>query len=182
MRQLVPQCDIVLENFRPGTLEGWGLSWEELHAHPDWQFPSPPFPSFIEIMNGFKNLVARHSSTTFIGAHVGCYAENLEWVGQMLGVCPNYFIDISARFGELGRQPYTARKFFIQYQDRILYGSDMGPDLEVYRLNYRLLETDDEYFNYNPGDIPLQGRWFVYGLSLPDDVLRKVYRENAKKV
>jgi predicted TIM-barrel fold metal-dependent hydrolase len=100
----------------------------------------------------------------------------------MLDACPNYYVDVSARFGELGRQPYTARKFFIQYQDRILYGSDMGPDLDVYRLNYRLLETDDEYFNYNPGDIPWQGRWSVYGLSLPDDVLRKVYWENAKKV
>jgi predicted TIM-barrel fold metal-dependent hydrolase len=156
--------------------------WEEIGAHPDWAFPSPPFPPFMEIMNGFKNLVSCHSSTTFIGAHVGCYAENLEWVGQMLDVCPNYYVDISARFGELGRQPYTARKFFIQYQDRILYGSDMGPDLDVYRLNYRLLETDDEYFNYNPGDIPLQGRWFVYGLSLPDDVLKKVYCVNAERI
>ncbi len=137
--------------------------WEEIGQHPDWAFPSPPFPPFMEIMNGFKNLVARHSSTTFIGAHVGCYAENLEWVGQMLDACPNYYVDISARFGELGRQPYTARKFFIQYQDRILYGSDMGPDLDVYRLNYRLLETDDEYFNYNPGDVPQQGRWHVHG-------------------
>jgi len=156
--------------------------WEEIGSHPDWAFPSPPFPQFMEIMTGFKNLVARHSSTTFIGAHVGCYAENLAWVGKMLDVCPNYYIDISARFGELGRQPYTARKFFIQYQDRILYGSDMGPDLDAYRLNYRLLETEDEYFNYNPGDIPLQGRWFVYGLSLPDEVLKKIYNENAKKV
>jgi predicted TIM-barrel fold metal-dependent hydrolase len=156
--------------------------WEEIGAHPDWAFTSPPFPSFMEIMNGFKNLVARHPSTTFIGAHVGCYAENLEWVGRMLDACPNYYVDISARFGELGRQPYTARKFFIQYQDRILYGSDMGPDLDVYHLNYRLLETDDEYFNYNPGDVPLQGRWFVYGLSLPDDVLKKIYNENARKV
>ncbi|CAG1009151.1 hypothetical protein ANAEL_03767 [Anaerolineales bacterium] len=156
--------------------------WEELGAHPDWAFPSPPFPPFMEIINGFKTLVTRHSSTTFIGAHAGCYAENLEWVGRMLDACPNYYVDISARFGELGRQPYTAQKFFIQYQDRILYGSDMGPDLDVYRLNYRLLETDDEYFNYNPGGIPLQGRWFVYGLSLPDDVLKKIYSENARKV
>ena len=58
----------------------------------------------------------------------------------------------------------------------------MGPDLDVYRSNYRLLETDDEYFNYNPGDVPQQGRWFVYGLYLPDDVLQKIYNENAKKV
>lgn len=156
--------------------------WEEIGQHPDWAFPSPPFPTFMEILNGFKNLVSRHSSTTFIGAHVGCYAENLEWVGRMLDACPNYYVDISARFGELGRQPYTARKFFLQYQDRILYGSDMGPDLDVYRLNYRLLETDDEYFNYNPGDIPQQGRWHVNGLFLPNEVLEKVYRKNAQNV
>ena len=156
--------------------------WEELGNHPDWAFTSPPFPPFMEIMNGFKNLVMRHKNTTFIGAHVGCYGENLGWVGQMLDDCPNYAIDISARLGELGRQPYSARKFLIKYQDRILFGSDMGPDLEAYRLNYRFLETDDEYFNYNTGEIPNQGRWYVDGMYLPDDVLKKIYRTNAMKV
>ncbi len=156
--------------------------WEELGEHPDWAFTSPPFPSFMEILNAFKNLVTRHSSTVFIGAHMGCYGENLAWVGQMLEDCPNYYIDISARLGELGRQPYTARKFFIQYQDRILFGSDMGPDLDAYRLYYRFLETDDEYFNYNTSEVPAQGRWYVGGLYLPDDVLKKVYAENARRV
>ena len=156
--------------------------WEEIQVHPDWAFTSPPFPPFMEIMNGLKSLVTRHFSTVFIGAHVGCYGENLGWVGQMLEDCPNYYIDISARLGELGRQPYTARKFFIQYQDRILFGSDMSPDLDEYRLYYRLLESDDEYFNYNTGDVPGQGRWYAYGLYLPDGVLKKVYSENAKHV
>jgi predicted TIM-barrel fold metal-dependent hydrolase len=156
--------------------------WEELGEHPDWAFTSPPFPSFMEIIRGLKNLVTRHPATRFIGAHVGCYGENLGWVGQMLDECPNYFIDISARLGELGRQPYTARKFFVQYQDRVLFGSDMGPDLDAYRLYYRFLETDDEYFNYNTSEVPGQGRWYVCGLYLPDDVLQKVYYENAKHV
>jgi predicted TIM-barrel fold metal-dependent hydrolase len=156
--------------------------WEELGEHPDWAFTSPPFPPFTEIVNGLKNLVTRHPSTVFIGAHVGCYGENLGWVGQMLDECPNYYIDISARLGELGRQPYTARKFFIRYQDRILFGSDMGPDLDAYRLYYRFLETDDEYFNYNTSEVPGQGRWYVCGLYLPDDVLEKVYRTNAMRV
>jgi predicted TIM-barrel fold metal-dependent hydrolase len=156
--------------------------WEELGRHPDWAFTSPPFPLFMHIMNGFKNVVMRHKNTTFIGAHVGCYGENLAWVGQMLDDCPNYYIDISARLGELGRQPYTARKFFIQFQDRILFGSDTGPDLDEYRLYYRFLETDDEYFNYNASDVPVQGRWYVCGLYLPENVLKKVYRENAKRV
>lgn len=156
--------------------------WEEIGEHPDWAFTSPPFPSFMHIMNGLKNLVTRHRNTTFIGAHVGCYGENLAWVGQMLDDCPNYYIDISARLGELGRQPYTARKFFIQYQDRILFGSDMSPDLDAYHLYYRFLETDDEYFNYNTSEVPGQGRWYVCGLHLPDDVLKKVYSENAGNV
>lgn len=156
--------------------------WEEIGANPDWAFTSPPFPPFLEILNGFKSLVMRHASTTFIGAHVGCYAENLGWVSQMLDDCPNYHVDISARIGELGRQPYSARRFFIRYADRILFGLDGGPDVDGYRLTYRFLETDDEYFNYNTGDIPMQGRWYAYGLYLPDDVLQKVYRDNAMKV
>ncbi len=156
--------------------------WEELHAHPDWRFPSPPFPPFLFIVEALANLVSRHPITTFIGAHVGCYAENLEWVGQLLDRCPNFYVDIGARIGELGRQPYTARRFFMKYADRILFGTDAGPDLDTYRLYYRFLETDDEYFNYNTGDVPLQGRWHVYGLYLPDDVLDKVYRRNAERV
>jgi predicted TIM-barrel fold metal-dependent hydrolase len=156
--------------------------WEEIGAHADWAFTSPPFPPFMQIMNDFFNLVKRHRDTTFIGAHVGCYAENLNWVGQMLEACTNYYIDISARLGELGRQPYTARKFFIQYQDRILFGSDMSPHLGAYRLYYRFLETDDEYFNYSTSDVPGQGRWYVHGLYLPDDVLKKIYSENARRV
>jgi predicted TIM-barrel fold metal-dependent hydrolase len=156
--------------------------WEELSNHPDWVFTSPPFPSFISILQGFYNLVMRNPGTTFIGAHVGCYAENLAWVGKMLDDCPNYYVDISARFGELGRQPYSARKFFIKYQDRILYGSDMGPDVEAYRLSYRFLETDDEYFNDNAGEVPQQGRWHVHGLFLPDDILEKVYHRNAQRI
>lgn len=153
--------------------------WEELGAHPDWAFTSPPFPPFMHILTALRNLVQRHPRTTFIGAHVGCYAENLKWVGDMLDQCPNYFIDISARLGELGRQPYTTRNFLIQYQDRVLFGSDMGPEAREYRLYYRFLESHDEYFNYNTSEVPAQGRWYVHGVFLPDDVLKKIYRSNA---
>ncbi len=113
---------------------------------------------------------------------MGCYAENLHWVGALLDRCPNFYIDISARVAELGRQPYTARTFFLRYADRILFGSDAGIDLATYRLYYRFLETDDEYFNYAPNDPPGQGRWRIYGLFLPDDVLEKVYYHNAMRV
>ncbi len=156
--------------------------WEELHNHPDWQFTSPPFPTFLSLVEGFAAVVARHPATTFIGAHVGCYAENLGWVSDVLRRCPNFHVDISARVGELCRQPYTARHFFIEFADRILFGSDFGPRLDGYRSYYRFLETDDEYFSYLPSDPPSQGRWYAYGLFLPDDVLRRVYHDNAVKV
>lgn len=156
--------------------------FEELNAHPDWQFPSPPFPPFMTIMNDFKSLVTRHAGTRFIGAHVGCYSENLGWVGQMLDDCPNFYVDISARISELGRQPYTSRRFFAQYTDRILFGIDVGAHLETYQKYYRFLETDDEYFNYGISEVPGQGRWYIYGLALPDDILEKVYFKNAQRV
>ena len=156
--------------------------WEELHAHPDWQFPSPPFPPFLEILDGLARLVQRHPETVFVGAHVGCYPENLDWVGALLDRCPNFYVDIAARVAELGRQPYRARRFFLRYADRILFGSDFGPDLEAYRIMYRFLETEDEYFNYSTHSIPDQGRWNIYGLDLPDEVLAQVYYRNAARI
>lgn len=156
--------------------------WEELHAHPDWHFPSPPYPSFMAIMEQLEGLVARHPRTTIIGAHAGCYAENLSWVARMLDSYPNYHVDISARISELGRQPYSARRFFLNYSERILFGTDAGPSLDAYRTYYRFLESEDEYFSYDGQEIPGQGRWRIYGLNLPDEVLQKVYGDNAARI
>ena len=148
--------------------------YEELHAHPDWQFPSPPYPSFISILEQLANIVTRHPKTNFIGAHVGCYAENLGWVSNLISRCPNFYVDISARLAELGRQPYTTRRFCIKHADRVLFGTDLPPRADVYRLHYRFMETDDEYFPYHCGKkAPPQGRWNIYGIFLPDDVLKK---------
>ncbi len=163
-------------------LDNQNERWEELRAHPDWRFPSPPFPAFRTIVDDLAELITRHPETTFIGAHVGCYAENLAWVADLLDRCPNFYVDISARISELGRQPYTSRRFFLDYADQILFGTDMGPDAETYRIYYRFLETDDEFFNYGPAEIPSQGRWSIYGLFLPDNVLKKVYYLNARLV
>jgi predicted TIM-barrel fold metal-dependent hydrolase len=163
-------------------LNGSNERYEELNRQPDWHFPSPPFPPFMQLMNDMLDVISRHPQTTFIGAHVGCYAENLAWVAHVLERCPNFHIDISARIAELGRQPYTARRFFIQYADRILFGTDAGFKPEFYRIGYRFLETDDEYFNYAPGSFPPTGRWQIYGLYLPDDVLEKIYYQNAARL
>ena len=156
--------------------------YEELSAHPDWHFPSPPFPAFRELVNALARVVTRHPNTTFIGAHVSSYAENLQWVSDLFDRCPNFYVDISARISELGRQPYSARRFFMRYADRILFGIDASPDLETYQIYYRFLESDDEYFAYNTGDLPYQGRWAIYGLYLPDEVLQKVYAGNAQRI
>lgn len=156
--------------------------WHELHAHPEWHFPSPPFPSFQTIVTALSNVIVRHPRTTFIGAHVGCYAENLRWVSNLLDRCPNFYVDISERIAELGRQPYIARRFCIQYADRILFGLDRGPDVDTYRIYYRFLETDDEYFPYGSTESGRQGSWRIYGLFLPEGVLEKIYYRNAERV
>ncbi len=156
--------------------------WEELQDNPDWQFPSPPFPSFLSIVEGMATIISRHPETTFIGSHGGCYSENLAWVGALFERCPNFYIDISARLNEYGRQPYSSRRFFLKYADRIFFGLDGYASPENYIPYFRFLETDDEYFPYSPGEIPGQGRWFAYGIYLPDEVLKKVYYENAERV
>jgi predicted TIM-barrel fold metal-dependent hydrolase len=176
--------------FQP--LDRFNERWEELHGHPDWHFyptrpagsdnSHPDFPTFDELMDQFESLIRRHPGTNFIGAHVGCYAENLHWVGRVMDAYPNFYADISARIAELGRQPYTARDFFIAHQDQIVFGTDLTPDPAMYQIYYRFVETRDEYFNYGLDPIPSVGRWQIYGLYLPDEVLRKFYFDNANKL
>lgn len=156
--------------------------WEELQANPSWHFPAPDYPPFLSIVGGLANIVERHPNTTFIGAHVGCYAENLAWVGDLMDRCPNFFIDISARLGELGRQPYTARRFFLDHSRQIFFGLDAPVSAENYQPYIRFLETTDQYFPYGPGEIPGQGRWNIFGISLPKEVLELVYYANAQRV
>jgi predicted TIM-barrel fold metal-dependent hydrolase len=157
--------------------------WEELHRHPDWHFYGPEFPSFEALMEQFERLIARHPRTTFIGAHVGCYAENLGWVGRMMDTYPNFNVDISARLAELGRQPYSSRRLFERHPDRIVFGLDSFPPTEdAYAPYFRFLETADEYFPYSSRGIGIQGRWNVYGIHLPDEVLRQVYHDTAARL
>lgn len=154
--------------------------YEELAAHPDWSFYGSHF-SKAELLAQRDSIFKRHPNTTFVCAHLAEKAENLAYVGKLLDENPNLYVDISARTAEIGRQPYTAREFFIKYADRILFGTDLVPETEMYRLHYRFLETADEYFDY-PSHISRQGRWQIYGINLPDDVLRKIYRDNALKL
>ncbi len=158
--------------------------FEELAAHPDWSFYSAPgdsrFPTWEGILEQQERLLARHPRTRFIGAHMGGAAEDLARVGAWLDRFPNFAVDLSARAAELGRQPRAARALFLRHPGRILFGSDLLPSLEMYRLYYRFLETEDEYFPY-PTHGSGQGRWRISGLGLPPDVLAQVYADNARR-
>jgi len=150
---------------------------EELSGHPDWSFYGSPYGKY-ELLAQRDRVFKRHPETTFVAAHIAENSENLENVAAMLEANPNVCVDMSARASELGRQPYSARRFFLRFADRILFGADLVPEVEMYRLYYRFLETEDEYFDY-PTHASRQGRWNIYGINLPDEVLRKVYRDNA---
>jgi predicted TIM-barrel fold metal-dependent hydrolase len=163
--------------------------FEELNNHPDWSFHGKDFPSNEELLAARDRVFAKHPKTTFVVLHVGNFAENLAHVSRMLDRFPNTLVELGARIGELGRQPRTARKFFEKYQDRILFGTDATPNGfefpqqlfgdELYKIYYRFLETEDEYFDYAPAPVPPQGRWRIYGIGLPQEILDKVYRKNA---
>lgn len=154
--------------------------YEELAAHPDWGFYPSHF-SKDELLAQRDSIFKRHPKTTFVCAHLAERSEDLAYVGMLLNENPNVSVDIGARTSELGRQPYTAREFLIKYADRVLFGTDLVPAEEMYRLHFRFLETRDEYFDY-PSHASRQGRWHIYGVNLPDDVLRKIYRENALRL
>ena len=154
--------------------------YEELAAHPDWGFSDVPVTK-RELLEQRNRVFARHPKTQFVGAHLAECGEDLAYLSQLLDAHPNLQIDISARTPELGRQPYSARAFFLKYADRIVFGTDLLPEVAMYRGYYRFLQTADEYFDY-PTHASKQGRWNIYGVFLPDDVLLKVYRENALKL
>jgi hypothetical protein len=166
--------------------------YDELGNHPDWSFHGRDFPSNAELLAARDRMLARHPRTHFILHHVGHDAENLAFVGETLDKFPHTTVEIGARIGELGRQPRTSRKFFEKYQDRILFGTDAVPNGvetpqqifgdELYEIYYRFLETEDEYFDYAPAPVPPQGRWQIYGIGLPESILKKVYHDNAARI
>jgi predicted TIM-barrel fold metal-dependent hydrolase len=157
---------------------------EELHAHPQWWFGRAGLPSFAELLDGFERLVAACPGTTFIGAHVGGVAEDLDRVAQMLDRHANLVVDLGGRMAELGRQPRAARRLILAHPDRVVFGSDAYPPSEAdYLVWFRFLETDDECFDYAPGeDVPPQGRWKVAALDLPTAVLPRLYASNARRI
>lgn len=159
--------------------------WMQLKRHPDWSFHGDRFPARAEVLAQRDRMLDRHRGTTFIGAHLGSSAGDLGALAAVLDRHPNFVVDISGRVAELGRQPYTARRFLMRYQDRVLFGTDRYPGRAVqprYRIYFRFLETEDEYFDYHDHPFPPTGEWKIYGVSLPDEVLHKIYHGNAERV
>jgi predicted TIM-barrel fold metal-dependent hydrolase len=153
--------------------------YEELIEHPDWSFYGRDFPSLQSLLEARNRVFAKHPKTRFVSLHMG-WPENLDWVDAMLDHYPNVMVEFGAREAELGRQPRRTRELFLKYSDRVMFGTDNEVTEAMYRNNFRWLETSDEYFDYwgSPG----QGRFTISGLGLPDDVLEKIYHQNAEKL
>jgi predicted TIM-barrel fold metal-dependent hydrolase len=171
--------------FEPVTPEN--EHYQSLKKYPSWSFADPKYPRKIELLQRRDELIRQHPNTTFILPHFANYAENISYVSKLLDENSNVYIDFSARLDELGRQPYSAREFFIKHQDRIIFGTDMPANLdssvEMYKTYFRFLETFDESF-YSPdydGTFE-QSRWPICGIGLPKEVLKKIYYKNILKI
>ena len=139
---------------------------------------SDEYPSFDEVMQEQHNMFKNNPNTTFINAHLGWYGNDLDKMSAQLDSLPNVYTEIGAVIAELGRQPIRARKFFVEYQDKILFGKDTYKKNE-FNVYFRILETSDEYFDYYR---KRHAHWKMYGLNLPDSILKKVYYKNAIKL
>lgn len=152
--------------------------WLELKQEPDRYRDPAKVPSFEEIMAEQHSVFRKHRNTKFIDAHLGWFGNDLERLGKLFDEIPNVYTELGAVLAELGRQPKAARTFMIKYQDRIMFGKDTYK-MEEYYTYFRVLETGDEYFDYYR---KRHAHWKMYGLELPDSVLKKVYYQNALQV
>lgn len=163
-------------------VDGRNERYEKMRQTPAWSYYGPDFPEHEELMESVEKLLENNRDTFFIFPHV-LYPENLEFVSGLMDKYTNFVVDISARHKELGRQPYTARRFLIKYASRVLFGMDGYPNVTVkngqFEAFIRFLETDDEYFNFKRGK---NSRWKLYGAYLPDEVLKKIYYENSQRL
>ena len=152
--------------------------WLELALFPGRRYPPDRFPRFEELMTERDHLFRKHPKTIFVAAHMGWQANDLGRLGKMLTDMPNVYTEVGAVLYDIGRQPRAAHDFFVKFQDRILFGKDSFQP-EEYPYYWRVFETRDEYFDYYRG---YHAFWKLYGIDLPDSVLKKVYSENALKI
>jgi predicted TIM-barrel fold metal-dependent hydrolase len=152
--------------------------WLELALFPGRRFPPEQYPSFDQLMTERDNLFRKNPRTTFVAAHMGWQANDLPRLGKILTEMPNVHVELGAVLYDIGRQPRYARDFFIRFQDRILFGKDSFQP-EEYPYYWRVFETADDYFDYYRN---YHAFWKLYGIDLPDDVLKKVYYQNALRI
>ena len=152
--------------------------WLELALFGDRRYPASQFPSFEQLMTERDNLFRKHPKTIFVAAHMGWHANDLARLGKMLDEMPNLYTEVGAVLYDIGRQPRNARDFFIKYQDRLLFGKDSFQP-EEYPYYWRVFETHDDYFDYYR---PYHAFWKLYGIDLPDTVLKKLYYQNALRI
>ncbi|MCK6542243.1 amidohydrolase [bacterium] len=152
--------------------------WLELKERPDRKRDSSKEPSFESIIAAQHRVFKKHPKTIFINAHLGWMGNDLAKFGKLMDSLPNMYTEIGAVLAEIGRQPRQAREWFIKYQDRVLFGKDSWNPQE-YSTYFRVLETNDEYFDYYRRR---HAYWKMYGLGLPDDVLKKLYYKNALRI
>ena len=152
--------------------------WLELSLFPGRRYPADRFPRFEELMTERDNLFKRHPKTKFVAAHMGWHANDLARLGKMFDTMPNVSAELGAVLYDIGRQPRVAHDFFVKYQDRILFGKDAFEPSE-YPYYWRVLETRDDYFDYYRN---YHAFWKLYGIDLPDPVLKKVYFANAARL
>ncbi len=152
--------------------------WLELVTHPGRARPPERYPSFDSLMAEQHRVFRRHAKTIFINAHLGWYGADLAHLGALMDSLPNMVAELGAVIYDIGRQPRFAREFFLKYQDRILMGKD-SYEAKEYQTYFRIFETADEYFPYYRN---YHAFWRMYGIDLPDEVLKKVYYKNALRV
>jgi predicted TIM-barrel fold metal-dependent hydrolase len=152
--------------------------WLELALFSDRRYPQDRFPSFEQLMAERDNMVRRNPKTTFVIAHMSWYANDLGKLGTMMDELPNTLVEVGAVLYDIGRQPRAAHDFFVKYQDRILFGKDSFQP-EEYPYYWRVFETRDDYFDYYRD---YHAFWKLYGIDLPDEVLKKVYYRNALRI
>lgn len=158
--------------------DGDNERWLELKTHPRRKRSATNPVPWEQIMGEQQNMFKKHRNTTFINAHMGWLANDLGQMGRLLDEIPNMNVGIGAIIAELGRQPRFAKAFFIKYQDRVLFGKDSWRP-EEFPTYFRVLESADEYFQYHK---KYHAFWPMYGLDLPDEVLKKVYYKNALRI
>jgi predicted TIM-barrel fold metal-dependent hydrolase len=160
------------------TLDMHNERWLELALFSDRRQYLHEDVTFQQLMAERNDLFKAHPKTRFISAHFGWHANNLGLAGKLLDEHPNVVLELAAILYDLGRQPRTAHDFFVKYQDRILFGKDTYAPTE-FPYYWRVLETRDEYFDYYRD---YHAFWNLYGMELPDPVLRKVYYQNALRI